>query len=294
MSANIYGLGATLYVPLNKVNLSNLFTKNQGIRSIIIDCEDSINESEVNILAEIVDTQLIFRQQSNLHKNKKIFIRVRDHLHLEYVKRMKFNRFFDGFVLPKFSYRNASEYFSFLDRTDLIMPIIESDIFSDSEISKTFSFIKNSPATITCMRIGANDILGFFGLRRPRNMIIYDHPIFSKYFTEIYIHCKLLNLPLAGPVCDFFSEASRLVVKNEVLLEKNLGIFTKSAIHPEQVKWIEEEYCVTSIEFESSQKLISQTSAITSHNKEMLEKVTHNKWAHEILNRAAFYGIKSE
>jgi citrate lyase beta subunit len=294
MSFNTYDLGATLYVPLNRVNLVKLFSRYQSIKSIIIDCEDSINCDEVLQLDAVVDSQLSGRKDNQILSDKLIFLRVRNPAHLQSVKEKGNHHHFDGFVLPKFSFKTAPAYRIALDKGDLIMPVIETEIFYSDDLNKTFSFVEELQSIIQCVRVGANDILGFFGLRRPKHMIIYEHPVFAKYFTEIYIHTNRLQLPLSGPVCDYFSDESLDLLRREVLFEKDCGIFTKSAIHPRQVQCIQDEYILSEREYKFSHQLMTDVRAITSIDETMLEKITHRKWAEETITRYGVYGFKPE
>jgi citrate lyase beta subunit len=292
MNPNVLDLGASLYVPLNKVNLSKLFNEFSFIKSVIIDCEDSITDNQLLEFDRIINDQLWEKNSNILFKNKLIFLRVRDSSHFLEIKKSKYKSSFDGFVLPKFSHKNAQLYCENIEPNDKIMPVLETFIYEQGDLDKTYNFIDQIKNTVVCTRIGANDILGYLGLRRPNNTIIYNHPLFSKCFTDIYFRSTSLNLPVSGPVFDFFSNDKKSLLELEVEFEKEMGIYTKSAIHPNQVEFIQNLYKITKDELDCSNKVLNISNAVASHNEVMIEKTTHTKWANSIKNRHHIYGVK--
>lgn len=289
---DISKMGASLYVPLTKFNPDKLFEKHPFIRSVIIDCEDSVKEEEIQYLEQIIYTFLMNSDGTVKQYNRFIFLRVRNSDHFESIKKKNLNRFFNGILLPKFSYKTGFKYIENIEATDLLMPIVETDIFFNDELKKTMKMVESIAQNIACLRIGANDILNFFGQRRQENCTIYTNPIFNKYFTDLYIEAKQLNLSLSGPVYDYYSKSSFNTLDNEVNQELSFGIITKSAIHPIQVKRIQENYKVSEIDLISSNQIMNSDSPVSSFNNVMLEKSVHTKWAQNIKLRHINYGLK--
>jgi len=285
-------LGASLYVPLTKFNPTVLFEKYPFIRSVIVDCEDSINEKDVDQLQYVVDFYLTNQDGSMNDYNRLIFLRVRNNNHFKYVKKKGLSSYFHGIVLPKFSHKTGEQFIENIEGTDVLMPVIETDIFYDKDLKQSMQMIERIFQQILCLRIGANDILSFFGQRRHNDSSIYANPIFSKYFTELYVEARRLQLPLSGPVFDYFSKKSFSILDQEVKQELNYGINTKSAIHPMQVKHIQDHYQVSNDEFISSEKILNTNDPVISFDNAMLEKSIHNNWAKGIQKRYLSYGLK--
>jgi len=289
---DINKLGASLYVPLTKFKPTILFEKYPFIRSVIVDCEDSINEQDINLLQSMVDIYLTKQDGSKNDYNRFIFLRVRNSDHFKHVKIKGLSAFFHAIVLPKFSHKTGEKYIEHIEETDMIMPVIETDIFFENDLKQTMETIEKISKQTLCLRIGANDILSFFGQRRQEDNTIYTNPVFSKYFTEIYIEAKRLKLPLSGPVFDYFSKISFSILDQEVKQEISYGILTKSAIHPNQVKHIQDNYQVSENDFISSEEILNNNAPVSNVNMAMLEKVIHTSWAKGIQKRYFFYGLK--
>ena len=289
---DISNIGASLYVPLTKFNPDKLFEKHPFIRSVILDCEDSVKEEEIHQLEQIIYTFLMNSDGTIKQYNRFIFLRVRNSDHFELIKKKNLSKFFNGILLPKFSYKTGFKYIENIEANDMLMPVIETDIFFNNELEKTMKFVEKIAQNVVCLRIGANDILNFFGQRRQESCTIYSNPIFNKYFTDIYIEAKRLNLSLSGPVYDYYSESNFDTLDNEVNQELSFGIITKSAIHPNQVKRIQENYKISEIDLISSNQIINSDSPVSSFNNAMLEKSVHTKWAQNIKLRHVNYGLK--
>ena len=289
---DISNIGASLYVPLTKFNPDKLFEKHPFIRSVILDCEDSVKEEEIHQLEQIIYTFLMNSDGTIKQYNRFIFLRVRNSDHFELIKKKNLSKFFNGILLPKFSYKTGFKYIENIEANDMLMPVIETDIFFNNELEKTMKFVEKIAQNVVCLRIGANDILNFFGQRRQESCTIYSNPIFNKYFTDIYIEAKRLNLSLSGPVYDYYSESNFDTLDNEVNQELSFGIITKSAIHPNQVKRIQENYKISEIDLISSNQIINSDIPVISFNNAMLEKSVHTKWAQNIKLRHVNYGLK--
>ena len=289
---DINKLGASLYIPIIKFDPPTLFTKYPFISSVIVDCEDSANEKDIDNLQNVIDTFLTNQDGSMKDYDRLIFLRVRNSNHLNFIKKNGYSKFFHALVLPKFSQKTGEQFIDYIENTDVLMPVIETDIFFDNDLKKSMKMIEKIAHQILCLRIGANDILGFFGQRRQEDSTIYANPIFSKYFAEIYIEAKRLQLQLSGPVFDYFSNASFTILDQEVKQELHFGIHTKSAIHPDQVKHIQNNYQVIENDFISSEQIINNNNPVSSFNQAMLEKNIHENWAKRTQKRHLIYGLK--
>lgn len=285
---DVLDLGATLYIPGTKPDFSSL-EKNKHIRSIIIDTEDSIHAIDIPMAEKNIETEL--KKLSKLkYKKPFIFLRVKDNMHFKKIKNHAIAQLIDGYVLPKYNYLTAPKYNKHIHQDDVIMPIIENELFDTGKLDSIFSYIDQIKDSTLCVRVGITDIFNLFSLRRPKESTIYSHPIGARVITDLLIRANSLNLRLSGPVFESYSTKSKAVLIEEVKAEVTMGIYTKSTIHPDQIKHIEQQYRVNKIDFESAKMLISKSTSVFGHKLVMQEIATHLKWAQSIIKRADSYG----
>ena len=286
---DVLDLGASLYIPGTKLKFSNFLEKNKHIRSIIIDNEDSIHANDIAFAEKNIEEEL---NKLSLLKYKKpfIFLRVKDAVHLKRIKSMTVGQLVDGYVLPKYNYITASKYNKHITQDDIVMPILENELFENLKIEQCFEHISEIKEMVLCARVGITDIFNLFSLRRPKDRTIYDHPLGARVITDLLIKSNLLKLRMSGPVFESYSLKSNTILAEEVRTEVGMGIFTKSAIHPDQIIHIEEQYRVSKQDFDAAQLLISKSSTVFSHKLVMQEIATHMRWAENIIKRADVYG----
>lgn len=286
---DVLDLGATLYIPGTKPDFSSFLEKNKHIRSIIIDTEDSIHAIDIPMAEKNIETEL--KKLSKLkYKKPFIFLRVKDNMHFKKIKNHAIAQLIDGYVLPKYNYITAPKYNKHIHQDDVIMPIIENELFDTGKLDSIFSYIDQIKDSTLCVRVGITDIFNLFSLRRPKESTIYSHPIGARVITDLLIRANSLNLRLSGPVFESYSTKSKAVLIEEVKAEVTMGIYTKSTIHPDQIKHIEQQYRVNKIDFESAKMLISKSTSVFGHKLVMQEIATHLKWAQSIIKRADSYG----
>lgn len=286
---DVLDLGASLYIPGTKPKFSNFLEKNKHIRSVIIDTEDSIHAIDIPFAEKNIEEEL---NRLSLLKYKKpfIFLRVKDAAHLKRVKGMTIGQLVDGYVLPKYNYLTAPKYNKYIQPEDIVMPILENELFEQQKLDQCFEYIAEIKDMVLCARVGITDIFNLFSLRRPKDTTIYDHPLGSRVITDLLIKTNLLRLQLSGPVFESYSIKSKEILIEEVRTEVSMGIFTKSTIHPDQIVHIEEQYRVSKQDFDSAQLLISKSSSVFGHKLVMQEIATHMRWAENIIKRADVYG----
>ncbi|WP_455755502.1 HpcH/HpaI aldolase/citrate lyase family protein [Sulfurimonas sp.] len=76
--------------------------------------------------------------------------------------------------------------------------------------------------------------------------------------------------------------------KKDVLRDLKEGLFSKTIIHPSQIKL----YKVTKEEYEEAQQICESAHAIFSQNGKMAEQTTMFPHAKYITGRAEVYGVK--
>lgn len=286
---DVLDLGASLYIPGTKPKFSSFLEKNKHIRSIIIDTEDSIHAIDIPFAEKNIEEEL---NKLSLLKYKKpfIFLRVKDAAHLKRVKGMNIGQLVDGFVLPKYNYLTAPKYNKYIAQEDIVMPILENELFEQQKLDQCFEYISEIKDMVLCARIGITDIFNLFSLRRPKDSTIYSHPLGARIITDLLIKTNLLKLQMSGPVFESYAVKSKSILIEEVRTEVSMGIYTKSTIHPDQIVHIEDQYRVSKQDFDSAQLLISKSSSVFGHKLVMQEIATHMRWAENIIKRADVYG----
>ena len=286
---DVLDLGASLYIPGTKPKFSSFLEKNKHIRSIIIDTEDSIHAIDIPFAEKNIEEEL---NKLSLLKYKKpfIFLRVKDAAHLKRVKGMNIGQLVDGYVLPKYNYLTAPKYNKYISQEDIVMPILENELFEQHKLDQCFEYISEIKDMVLCARIGITDIFNLFSLRRPKDSTIYSHPLGARIITDLLIKTNLLKLQMSGPVFESYAVKSKAILIEEVRTEVSMGIYTKSTIHPDQIIHIEDQYRVSKQDFDSAQLLISKSSSVFGHKLVMQEIATHMRWAENIIKRADVYG----
>ena len=97
---------------------------------------------------------------------------------------------------------------------------------------------------------------------------------------------------LSAPTFEHFENTALLT--QEIDLDHQHGLFTKTAIHPTQIGIIHQSLKVNFNDFQDA-KMIADVDAksVFKNNGSMLEPATHRNWAKLILKRAELFGIHS-
>jgi citrate lyase beta subunit len=205
----------------------------------------------------------------------------------------------DGFVLPKLTAKNLTDYLNHLgDRSPfLLMPTLETqEVFDYREMNMLRRMLQKDPRVkdhILCLRIGGNDLLNCLGVDHGDNQCrtIYQTAVgnlISRLAAEFIPH----GFGLTGPVCGSIENPQ--VLAEEVELDLLHGLFGKTAIHPDQIATIEAAYKVTGPEFERANKILAPDApAVFRMDGRMCEPATHSRFAQNVLKRATIYGIKT-
>lgn len=290
-------LGATLYVPADRTDLLQIATggKYPHLRSVIFCLEDAVSESSVP--AALENLRLLAAQLATMAGTAQarpiILVRPRHAAMLKVIASMKGADQIAGFVLPKITAESLDEYLDALQSDQhCIMPTIETREAFDFEAMKALRskllLIKDRVALV---RIGGNDLLRTIGGRRSKNRTIYDGPM-SSIIANLVTTFVPYGFLLSAPVCDNFSDLDLL--QEEVELDLDHGLFTKSAIHPNQVDLIHNLYKVSAEELISARAILdTKAPAVFSINGAMMEPATHTDWAKNIITRSEIFGTLS-
>lgn len=313
-----YSVGALLYTPaLNDKIATSVVNEKFGQKySLALCLEDTISDKSV----EIAEKQLV-QTINDIHKAKKmkqfycpkIFIRVRTPEQMKrifYVLKEVQETIF-GFIIPKYSVNNATEYNSVLTEINknathkiYMMPILESqDIINLTTRLEVLNEIKaqidSVKEYILNVRVGGNDFSNQFSTRRYYDETIYDILPISQLLGDI-LTVFSREYVVSGPVWEFFSSDKnewKEGLEHEIKLDKLNGFIGKTVIHPKQIQVVNDALKVSKKDYEDSKKIINWDEAGLQVGKSfggerMNETKTHYNWAIKTLTLAKIYGIK--
>jgi citrate lyase beta subunit len=182
---------------------------------------------------------------------------------------------------------------------------------------------------VLAVRIGATDFSSAYGMRRSRDLSVYDVRILADVIADVVnvmARSDGSGYIVTGPVWEYFSGAERifkpqlrespftsdggralraeLIAKDmdglirEVALDKANGLTGKTVIHPTHVAAVHalsvvthEEYCDASDILGS--RCVGGVVASAYRNK-MNESKPHSAWAQRIMDRAHVFGVARE
>ena len=336
-------LGATLYVPGTRPELVATIRKRiaEGSRSIVIDLEDAVEGARVS---EAFDkTVAALADLSATPAGALVFVRVRSS---EQVSALAGELGSDrsdalaGFVLPKFTSHDGGES---LDRVGdaattvghrlWVMPVLETPevLYRESrsaELTAIGGLLAGFRDSVLAVRFGATDLCGLYGIRRDRDLVIYDVHLVASLIADTVNHLGRLDgtgFAISGPVWEHFpaherifrpllretpfvesdlgSVRSRLVARNldglirEVVLDRANGLVGKTVIHPVHVAAVHALSVVAHEEFADATDILggdggADGGAMSSgYRNKMNEKGPHRRWAQQVLHRAHAFGV---
>jgi citrate lyase beta subunit len=336
-------LGATLYSPATRPNLAADITKcaRQGVRSMVICLEDSIPDEDVsaaeaNLVAQITtvhrtdaEAPLLFIRVRNPDQIPNLTVRLGEAIHL-----------ITGFVLPKFEAEGGKAYLDALDVAVsdsgsrlLGLPVIETRDTIHREtragvLHDVARLLAQHRQKILAVRLGATDLCAAYGLRRPRDLTIYDiHPVASVIADVVNVlgRADESGFVVTGPVWEYFSNGERLFkpqlrqspfeendagplrlqlitadldgLIREVILDKANGLTGKTVIHPSHVAAVHALSVVTHEEYCDATDILGIPAGgamASSYANKMNEAKPHRAWAERLLRRAQVFGVAAE
>ncbi|MDD5578288.1 MAG: HpcH/HpaI aldolase/citrate lyase family protein [Methylobacter sp.] len=284
-------LGAPLYMPANRRDIIEIANgeKLPVLRSMIFCTEDALSRSDVESSLRHLGLCLqAFRQAPQRFRfirarSPEILARLLDLPHIEKV---------DGFVLPKFNEHNFSAYFDQLKETSFkVMPTLETkETFDLNAMCALRQALLQGGIfqRILMLRIGGNDLMNILGIRRPRNLTLYETPL-GNVISQLVTVFKPYGFSLSAPVFEYLDDTQTL--QKEIRLDLAHGLIGKTAIHPSQVAAIESAYIVDTEDYEMAITLNGGTApAVFRMHDAMCEVATHTQWAEGIIDRQLCYG----
>ncbi|MBV9823728.1 MAG: HpcH/HpaI aldolase/citrate lyase family protein, partial [Actinobacteria bacterium] len=221
-------LGATLYSPATRPTLVADLAKrvNQGVLSTVICLEDSIPDEAVAAAEQNAIAQLRAYAHSEASRPL-VFIRVRTAEQIPKIVAALGSELpiLTGFVLPKFTDFNGARYLDAISEASaatghrlLAMPVLEAPevIFAESRaevLLQVRQVLAKYRRHVLAVRIGATNLSSVFGLRRSRDLTVYDVRVVADLIADVvnvFGRADESGFVVTGPVWEYFSGTERM------------------------------------------------------------------------------------
>ena len=287
---NYIELGATLFIPANHKDLELVISsvKYKDLKSVVVDLEDSIYENNLQDAMENLQKKLTTLKEKKLL----IFIRPRDSKNLQQLLQFEHIKKIDGFVLPKFSLLNSNNYLRLVEKTDFyIMPSIEGrELFNVNQLIKLKDILLPYKDKIILVRFGLEDMLRQLNMKRKKDESVFDLSVTSSILGQFLAIFKGAGFGISGGVYPYFTDKQGFF--DDISRDLKEGLFSKTIIHPNQIKPLNELYKVDEQELDDALEILFSDKAIFNQNGKMAEKMTMTPYSENIVIQAFIYGIK--
>lgn len=338
-------LGASLYSPGTRTSLAKDLARRaaEGVVSSVVCLEDAVAD-------ELVDQALhnVVEQLSDLDRGGTdgplVFIRVRSPQQVADVVAGlgEHAGVLSGFVLPKFTARTGGAFLRAVDEASrvsgrrlLVMPVLESPELIHREtrvdgLIEAKKLLDSHRDQVLAVRLGTTDLSSAYGIRRDRDLTIYDVGVVSEAIADVvnvFGRADGTGFVVTGPVWEYFHDHERLFkpqlrqtpfavqdamhlrqqlitghvdgLIREVVLDKANGLLGKTVIHPSHVQVVHALYVVTHEEYVDAVDVLGPDRAgggvaASSYGNKMNEVKPHRAWAERTLRRARAFGVAAE
>ena len=312
-----YSVGALLYCPANRKTIAgSIINEKTGTRfSLALCLEDTIGDNFVEEAERILlgSIHAIYAAlQTRSFFLPKIFIRVRNPEQIGRLAKAFGERLeiITGFILPKFSLRNAGDYLQamikvneFSNRPLYMMPILEDPSILD--LKKRFDILyglkdmlAGTEDLVLNIRVGGNDLCHMFGFRRHSDESIHQIRPVSNLFSDI-VTVFGMDYIVSGPVWEYYSGSNwKEGLIREIHDDRLCGFTGKTVIHPRQIDVVNSSYQVTRADFDDAQSILNwnpNAESFVSGNlarERMNEYKTHRNWARRTVFMAEAFGVR--
>ncbi|WP_433681553.1 HpcH/HpaI aldolase/citrate lyase family protein [Nocardia sp. CA-119907] len=336
-------LGATLYAPATRPDLAVTISRRaaRGVCSMVIDLEDAVADHEVEFAKQQTVATLNLLAGSD-DPNPLLFVRVRDaDTVCEIVEQLGTGAaVLTGFVFPKFDSASGPKYLAALEaagerlsRPVYGMPVLESAALvhrqtRDQELTQIAALLAEHRERILAVRIGATDMCSTFGIRRDRDLTIYDVRVVADVIADIVNYLGRSDgsgFVITGPVWEYFADHERMFrpllrsapfeesdavpfrrylvsrdldgLLREITLDRANGIQGKTVIHPSHVAAVHALSVVTHEEYSDALDILQVDVggvAASGYRNKMNEMRPHRSWARQTLLRARVFGVANK
>lgn len=343
-------LGAVLYVPATTPRAGERLLSGfwPAVTAMVFCLEDAIADRDLPLAEErVLDLLHQVRARVDATGTRDgipyLFVRVRDPQHLEQLLLSwgDLASELDGVVLPKVGAVRAREFLEIVasaqrgrDRPLWGLPILEGVDLAQREtrldaLLHLRTVMADYRELVPCLRIGATDLSGLWGLRRPRDFTIYDLAVVRDIIGDI-VNVLARDpdaAPISGAVWEYVREPRvfkprlretpfsdefgddegpeirrRLLsgaidgLLREALLDRANGLHGKTVIHPVHTLAVDAAYVVSHEEWLSASAIRDAHEAgdgVTASpgGERMNEPKPHALWAQRTLARAGAFGV---
>jgi citrate lyase beta subunit len=330
-------LGATLYAPGTRADLAADAQRqsSRGLTSMVFCLEDAVADGDLAAAERnVVDSLVALDGDLTLPW---IFVRIRDLAQLERLVAGPAARSsaLAGFVLPKFEAGPGAPLLETIRRASAdtgrrlwAMPVLESPaiIHGEGRIEALLAIRALADAysdVVLALRIGATDLCGLYGLRRDRDLTIYDISVVRNCLADIVNVClRDTAHVVSGPVWEYFNNSERLFVSplrvtpfeqaheaqlrhtlvsqdhdrliREIVMDKANGLIGKTVIHPSHVHPVHAMMVVTHEEYADALVVLEGEAGgvrRSDYGNKMNELRPHRAWAQVVMRRAHAFGV---
>ncbi|GAC50413.1 HpcH/HpaI aldolase/citrate lyase family protein [Gordonia aichiensis] len=332
-------LGATLYVPATRADLAEVIMRRRadGVVSMVIDLEDAVDDADqATAIENAVDALRRFDSAESVEMM--LFVRVRSADQIDTIaEAVGASNSLMGFVVPKFDADNAHDFLAAVHeagkksgRHFWAMPVLESAAVVHREtrehhLSVIADAVDEHRSRVLAVRIGATDMCGLFGIRRDRDLTIYDVRVAADVIASIINRlgrCDSSGHIITGPVWEYFADHERLFkpalrqtpfqdqgavrfrsqlvsrdldgLLREIALDRANGMHGKTVIHPSHAAAVHALSAVTHEEYNDALDILSSDAGgvqASAYRNKMNERKPHRNWASRVIDRAAVFGV---
>lgn len=337
-------LGATLYMPATRPTIARDLhhLAGRGVVSSVLCLEDAIPDADIAAAEANLVSQMRSLSTSPAEGSgglPLIFIRVRELSQIARVveRAAECARLISGFVLPKFDPGTGRAYLEEVERLSaatavrfLSMPVLETAEVLHLEtrqasLLRTRALLDEYRDQVLAVRLGATDLLAIYGLRRGRDMTVYEIPLLAHALADaVNVLARMEGgRPVTGPVWEYFAASDRLFkpqlrqtpfdlrhatelreslltedidgLIREVVLDRANGLTGKSVIHPSHVLPVHALSVVPYEEYKDAGDIIAglQSGGVnaSAFGNKMNEGKPHAAWARRTVMRAEVFGV---
>jgi citrate lyase beta subunit len=264
-----------------------------GVWRAVICTEDAVAPHEVPVA---LDNVMQILQDMDGDAEVCTFLRARNPEVLARILEMHGVEKLTGFVVPKAD-STFPRYADQLDGSDFkIMPILESQLMVDHHFRENLrSIIYAYKEQVDCLRIGANDMMGYLGIRRdPHELSVFDGPVGQTIYSIINEFGGIGGFSITAPVFECIAMVYDPLLRSEVRRSIQYDLFGQTVIHPRHLRIIRDMYRVDDDDYESAKSILDEMQAVRGLNGRMDEYTTHWRWAKRIMERKRLFGLSTE
>jgi citrate lyase beta subunit len=333
-------LGATLYSPATRPALAKDIARQRaaGVLSVVVCLEDAVPDAdleaaEANAVGQLrdlaaldLDGPLVFVRVRSPEQVPALVAGLGDALPV-----------LSGFVLPKFTAETGPAFLAAVraasaaaGRVLHAMPVLESPELAHREtrtpaLLAIRDLLAEHRAHVLAVRIGATDLSGVYGLRRSRELSVYDVRVVADVIADVvnvFGRTDGTGQVVTGPVWEYFPSPERMFkpqlrrtpfdeheeralratliaedldgLIREVALDRANGLLGKTVVHPSHVAVVHALSVVTHEEYQDAADVLDRSGggvAASAYRNKMNEAKPHAAWANRIMARARAFGV---